>query len=59
MIDTWFKEVIKVARKRTIKDPPKRGNLTERQVQRAVEKVVHKKRGSGETGQTRQGKKHE
>ena len=34
-----------MARKRTIKDPPKRGNLKEHQVQRAVEKVVLGKHG--------------
>jgi hypothetical protein len=41
-----------VARKRTIKDPPKRGNLTEHQVQRAVEKVVLGKHGGGTTSST-------
>ena len=46
-----------MARERTVKDPPKRGKLTKRQVQRAVEKVVYARRGDGETGQTRQPKK--
>ena len=36
-----FKEVISVARKRIVKDPPKRGNLTESQIQHAVEAVVY------------------
>ena len=36
-----FKEVIRVARKRIIKDPPKRGNLTKSQIQHAVETVVY------------------
>ena len=41
LIETWFKEVIRVARERTVKYPPKRGKLTRSQVKRAVEKVVH------------------
>ena len=45
-----------MARERTVKDPPKRGKLTKRQVQRAVEKVVYARRGNGKAGQT-QGKK--
>ena len=52
----WFKAVIRVARERIVKDTPKRGKLTKRQVQRAVEKVVYARRGNGKTGQT-QGKK--
>ena len=43
--DSRFKEVIRVGRERTVKDPPKRGKLTKRQAQRAVEKVVGGKRG--------------
>ena len=43
-----------MARERTVKYPPKRGKLTKRQVQRAVEKVVHGKRNGGKTGQTHQ-----
>ncbi|MDE0184158.1 MAG: hypothetical protein OXP71_01740 [Candidatus Poribacteria bacterium] len=35
-----------MGRERTVKDPPKRGKLTKRQAQRAVEKVVGGKRGS-------------
>ena len=42
-----------MARERIVKDPPKRGKLTKRQVQRAVEKVVYARRGDGEAGQTR------
>ena len=42
-----------MARKRTIKDPPKRGNLTEHQVQRAVEKVIYARLGGEEAGHTR------
>ena len=45
-----------MARERIVKDPPKRGKLTKRQVQRAVEKVVYARRGVGatksSTGQT-------
>ena len=48
-----------MARERIVKDPPKRGKLTKRQVQRAVEKVVYARRGVGattsSTGQTRHG----
>ena len=46
-----------MARGRTVKYPPKRGNLKRSEVKRAVEKVIHGKRGSGEAAQTRQGKK--
>jgi hypothetical protein len=53
LIETWFKEVIRVARERTVKYPPKRGKLTKRQIDRAVEKVVYARRGGGEAGQTR------
>lgn len=42
-----------MARKRTIKDPPKRGKLTERQIQRAVEKVVYARRSREQAKQTR------
>ena len=35
-----------MARERIVKDPPKRGKLTKRQVQRAVEKVVSARRGN-------------
>ena len=41
-----------MARERTVKDTPKRGKLTERQIQRAVEKVIYA-RLSGGTRQTR------
>ena len=54
---TMFQEVIRMARGRTVKDPPKRGKLTERQVQRAVEKVLHAKRRGGAAGQAHQEKK--
>ena len=36
-----------MGRERTVKDPPKRGKLTKRQAQRAVEKVILGKRGGG------------
>ena len=36
-----FKVMIKVARRRIIKDPPKQGNLTKSQIQHAVEAVVY------------------
>ncbi len=39
-----------MARERIVKYPPKRGKLTKRQVQQAVEKVVFGKRGGGEAG---------
>ena len=40
-----FKEVVKVARGRTIKFSPKRGKLTRSQAKRAVEKVIYGKEG--------------
>lgn len=40
-------------RERIVKDTPKRGKLTERQIQRAVEKVIYARLGGGEVGQTR------
>ena len=52
----WFKEVIRMARERTVKDPPKRGKLTKRQIQRAVEKVVYARR-SNEKAEQAQAKK--
>lgn len=42
-----------MARERIVKDTPKRGKLTERQIQRAVEKVIYARLGGGEVGQTR------
>ena len=48
------KGIIRVPRERIVKDPPKRGKLTKRQVQRAVEKVVPARRDSGEVEQTPQ-----
>lgn len=42
-----------MARERIVKDPPKRGKLTERQIQRAVEKVVYARRSREEAEQTR------
>ena len=46
-----------MARERIVKYPPKRGKLTKRQIQRAVEKVVLGRHGVGttksSTGQTR------
>ena len=41
-----------MARERTVKYPPKRGRLKRSEVKRVVEKVVHGKRGGGETRQT-------
>ena len=57
LIKIELKEVIRVARERIVKDTPKRGKLTKRQVQRAVEKVVYARRGNGKTGQTQSKKK--
>ena len=42
-----------MARERIIKDTPKRGKLTDRQIQRAVEKVIYARLGGGEAGHTR------
>jgi hypothetical protein len=42
-------EVIRMARRRTIKDPPTRGKLTRSEIRRAVEKVVHGRTSQGET----------
>ena len=42
-----------MARERIVKDPPKRGKLTERQIQRAVEKVVYARRSREQAEQTR------
>ena len=36
-----------MARKRTVKYPPKRGKFTRRQIQRAVDKVIQERRGRG------------
>ena len=41
-----------MARERIVKDTPKRGKLTERQIQQAVEKVIYARLGVGEKGQT-------
>ena len=41
-----------MARERTVKDTPKRGKLTDRQIQRAVEKVIYARLGGGEARQT-------
>ena len=46
-----------MARERIVKDTPKRGKLTEKQIQRAVEKVVYARRNREEAEQTRQTKK--
>ena len=48
---------MRVARERTVKDTPKRGKLTDRQIQRAVEKVIYARLGGGEARQTRQPKR--
>ena len=57
LIKIELKEVIRVARERTVKDTPKRGKLTKRQVQRAVEKVVYARRGNEKTKQTQEKEK--
>ena len=41
-----------MARERIVKYPPKRGKLNRSEVKRAVEKVVHARRGGREVGQT-------
>lgn len=46
-----------MARERIVKDTPKRGKLTERQIQRAAEKVVYARRSREQAEQTRQAKK--
>ena len=40
-----------MARERIVKYPPKRGKLTERQIQQAVEKVIYARLGVEEKGQ--------
>ena len=57
LIKTGFKEVTRMSRERIVKDTPKRGKLTEKQIQRAVEKVVYARRNREEAEQTRQAKK--
>ena len=42
-----------MARERIVKDPPKRGKLTKRQIDRAVEKVVYARRSREQAKQTR------
>ncbi len=42
-----------MARERIVKDTPKRGKLTERQIQRAVEKVIYARRSREKPEQTR------
>ena len=49
MIETWLKEVIRVARERVVKYPPKQGKLKRSEVKRVVEKVVHASHGVGAT----------
>lgn len=46
-----------MARKRTIKNPPKRGNLTKNQVKRAVQVVVNKKNNAKKATTSSKGKK--
>ena len=46
-----------MARERIIKYPPKRGKLKRSEVKRVVERVVHGKRGGGETEQTHEPRK--
>ena len=41
----WFKGIMRMARERIVKDTPKRGKLTEKQIQRAVEKVIYTRLG--------------
>lgn len=41
-----------MGRERIVKDTPKRGKLTEKQIQRAVEKVIYTRLGGRETGET-------
>ena len=38
-----------MARERTVKYPPKRGKLTEKQIQRAMEKVIYTRLGRDAT----------
>ena len=49
--------MIRVARERTVKDTPKRGKLTEKQIQRAVEKVIYARLGGGKTEQIHQSRR--
>ncbi len=50
-------EVIHMARQRTVKDPPKRGNLTKAQIKRAVQVVVNKKKNAKKATTSSQNKK--
>ena len=50
-------ERIRVPRERIVKYPPKRGRLKSSEVKRVVERVVHGKRGGGETEQPCQPKR--
>lgn len=46
-----------MARQRTVKNPPKRGNLTKNQVKRAVQVVVNKKKNTKKATTSSQDKK--
>ena len=46
-IEIALEEVNRVPRERTVKDTPKRGKLTKRQIDRVVEKVVYARRANG------------
>jgi hypothetical protein len=58
VIEKQSKGAIGMARKRTVKDGPKRGKLTKSQIKRAVEKVVYSRRDAekSEAGRTLQEK---
>ena len=46
-----------MARERTVKYPPKRGNLKRSEIKRVVAKVVHGKRSGGEARHSGQSKR--
>ena len=46
---------MRVARERTVKDPPKRGRLKRSEVKRVVEKVIYARLGAGQTRQPKRG----
>ena len=56
LIETQFKEVIRMARERIVKYPPKRGKLKRSKMRRVVREVVYARRSREEAEQTRQAK---
>ena len=57
LIEIQYKAVIKMARERIVKYPPKRGKLKRSEMRRVVRKVVHARRSREEAKQTQQKEK--